>query len=175
MRRHCPLKVPAAAPKKKCLATRSLHCAHAVLLTPASAMNTCMLFFCEPRGRYDEVEGFTIFDLLFDTIEPIFLCQAGSNSGWRLVYRFRDAADLGVDLLIARFYVLQDRYLAHYECPADRPFGALALRLAYCLPIKIELGRVGVVLSHLAREALEECVHLLLDHHQGHVKSITFQ
>src|SRR5215510_2373421 len=100
MRRHCPLKVPAAAPKKKCLATRSLHCAHAVLLTPASAMNTCMLFFCDPRGRYDEVEGFTIFDLLFDTIEPIFLCQVGPNNNRGLVHGLRDAINLGVHLFI---------------------------------------------------------------------------
>src|SRR5262245_33373695 len=102
---------------KKNPATRSIRRDRATLLGPARLMNTCMLFFFDPRGRYDEVEGFTIFDLLFDTIEPIFLCQVGSNDGRSLVYGLREAIDLRVDLFVARPDVLKLGYFIHYECP----------------------------------------------------------
>src|SRR5262249_2816766 len=120
--------------KKINSATRSFRRDRATA-SPALLMNTCMLFFFDPRGRYDDVEGFTIFDLLLDTIEPIFLCQVGSYSGRRPVYLLRDAFDLGIDLFAARLNVLERGYLIHYECPAYRLFRTLALRFADGLPV----------------------------------------
>src|SRR5215467_12803530 len=131
-----------------------------------------MLFFSNLRGRYDEVEGFTIFDLLFDTIEPIFLCQVGPNSRRSLVYSLSDALDLGVYIFFGRLDLFELRYPVHYECPADRFLGALALGLADRLPIDLQLGRIGIMLGHLTSKALEESVHLLLDHYERHVEPV---
>src|SRR5205814_4337530 len=134
---------------------------------------TLNIFSSNFSGSYHKVKGFAVSNLLPDTIQRVFLCQACPHSLFGLTDAISVFADLARQFVIVDLYVLRLGYLVEYKRSAHFALSPFALPVANGLPVDLQKARVHSLPGHLPEHRLHPRFNLLLDDIFRNVESVS--